>query len=278
MGMILSIYSTYFCEAGIIVESQSSNIIGILIAVLNLVGAIISLIKSVEPQEPNKPRRRINWWAIAAIIFALFSVASISWIVADILITPEIEITEVASPVSPGQYATLEAKATPGALCDIDVIYESGASYTEGLENKKADSDGKVSWTWKVGTSMTPGTWPIKVTASYREEAASDSSQFEVIPPDPTIEITQVTSPVSQGQTATLETKATPGALCDIDVIYASGPGTAKGLEDKIADSDGNVSWTWRVGGNTTPGTWPINVTASLGEESASDSTSFVVR
>lgn len=92
------------------------------------------------------------------------------------------------------------------------------------------------------------------------------------------LEITSVTSPVSPGSSATLTATTTPGALCDITVFYASGPSEAAGLEPKTAGPNGIVSWTWKVGTNTTPGTWPIIVTASLSGKTVTRCTTFVVK
>jgi competence protein ComEC len=93
-----------------------------------------------------------------------------------------------------------------------------------------------------------------------------------------TLEIISVTSPVGPGYNATLVAKATPGAECNIDVYYKSGPSTAAGLYPKTADAEGNVSWTWKVGTRTTPGSWRIVVTASLAGKTVSQTTYFTVQ
>jgi len=67
-------------------------------------------------------------------------------------------------------------------------------------------------------------------------------------------------------------------ARCSIDVEYASGPSTAAGLGDKTASSTGVITWSWKVGGRTTLGTWPIYISCVLGDRSADVSTSFTVR
>jgi micrococcal nuclease len=63
------------------------------------------------------------------------------------------------------------------------------------------------------------------------------------------------------GQATTLIVKTSPNTGCSIQVVYKSGPSHAQGLEAKTSDGAGNVSWTWIVGSNTTPGQWPIYVT-----------------
>ncbi len=74
-----------------------------------------------------------------------------------------LKIISVTSPVKAGSRATLVAETTPGALCSITVYYKSGPSSASGLEAKTAESSGRVSWTWTVGSSTTPGTWRIVV-------------------------------------------------------------------------------------------------------------------
>ncbi len=66
---------------------------------------------------------------------------------------------------------------------------------------------------------------------------------------------------VGRGSNATLQVKTAANTSCSIEVAYKSGPSTAAGLVAKNSDGAGNVSWTWKVGANTTPGAWPITVT-----------------
>jgi micrococcal nuclease len=72
---------------------------------------------------------------------------------------------------------------------------------------------------------------------------------------------------VAHGQNATLKVKTAPNTSCSIEVDYKSGPSSATGLVTKNSDGAGNVSWTWKVGTNTTRGAWPITVTC--GDKSA---------
>jgi len=92
------------------------------------------------------------------------------------------------------------------------------------------------------------------------------------------VTLVRVTSPAAPFTDATLEAKARPGADCTITVLYKSGPSRARGLAPRQADGAGRVSWTWRVGSNTTPGQWPIEVTCRKGGETGTLRTSFEVR
>ena len=79
---------------------------------------------------------------------------------------PTLIIVSVTSPVSRGAIATLAAQAPPGATVSITVYYKSGPSRAAGLSAKVADANGKVSWSWVVGTNTTPGSWRIVIETS----------------------------------------------------------------------------------------------------------------
>lgn len=85
---------------------------------------------------------------------------------------------------------------------------------------------------------------------------------------------TSVRSPVARGQQAGVTVSTVPSRVCAITVTYKSGPSTAQGLAPATADGNGRASWSWQVGTNTTPGSWPIDVTCG----NASARAFFVVR
>ncbi len=92
------------------------------------------------------------------------------------------------------------------------------------------------------------------------------------------VKLVSLTSPTHPGANATIIVKTAPAAACSIAVFYKSGTSRAQGLVPKTADAQGNASWTWRVGTRTTPGTWPILVTCSLGGRQGKLKTSFDVQ
>lgn len=122
---------------------------------------------------------------------------------------------------------------------------------------------------------LTSPTSPSDVAASPSPSAAATpsptSSPTPPAPsPTPTVAQTVVkflNAPltVHQGSNATLQVKTSPNTSCSIEVDYKSGASTAAGLVTKNSDGSGNVSWTWKVGANTTPGSWPITVTCGNG-------------
>ena len=106
----------------------------------------------------------------------------------------------------------------------------------------------------------------VQPTATTAPQAALD------------IEVVSLTSPIAHGANATLVIRTAPGASCMITIYYKSGPSKAQGLGRKTADASGQCSWSWKVGTNTTPGTWSISVTVVLNSQSASLSIPFVVQ
>jgi competence protein ComEC len=102
---------------------------------------------------------------------------------AGVIVAPGIlslEIVSVTNPVDAGSFATLQARTLPGADCDIAVYYKSGASVAQGLNPKNAGSDGMVSWTWKVGSRTSSGSWRIVVMASLNGQSITQETHFTV--------------------------------------------------------------------------------------------------
>lgn len=65
------------------------------------------------------------------------------------------------------------------------------------------------------------------------------------------------------GDDAMVEIHTKPGATATIQVDYLSGPSRAKGLYPQHADASGDITWTWKVGTRTTPGKWPVWISAA---------------
>jgi len=141
---------------------------------------------------------------------------------------------------------------------------------------------GAVHFTWKSDpysrddevdyAPYSPGEiWVYIWTQQSSATAASTKPSTAPVAPSPaasptsaqTVGVAFVNAPltVAHGQNATLQVKTAPNTSCSIEVDYKSGPSTAAGLVPKTSDGAGNVSWTWKVGANTTLGAWPITVT-----------------
>ncbi len=116
----------------------------------------------------------------------------------------------------------------------------------------------------------TPPVVPTPTVAPGRPSASPHSGLF--------LEIVSFTETVSRGDRASLSARTVPGASCQITVSYKSGPSSARGLSPGTADETGKVSWSWTVGSNTTPGSWPIVVVAASGGKTVSETRYFTVR
>jgi hypothetical protein len=94
------------------------------------------------------------------------------------------------------------------------------------------------------------------------------------------VRFTTVPSPASIGATATIGARTSAGAGCAIRVTLPSGRVStvaALGVRE-VADGSGNVSWTWRIGSTTKPGTAGAVVSCSLASTAGSATTTFSMR
>lgn len=64
-----------------------------------------------------------------------------------------IEIIEYTDVIGRGEYASIEIKGRPNTDYTCEVRYKTQMSTAKGLGEKTSDSEGYVSWSWKVGTN-----------------------------------------------------------------------------------------------------------------------------
>lgn len=77
--------------------------------------------------------------------------------------TSSIKLIYLTDSVSAGGTARISIQGEPYSDYFITVVYNSGASEAKGLDAKTSDEEGKVSWSWKVGTKTEPGIYPIYI-------------------------------------------------------------------------------------------------------------------
>lgn len=94
-------------------------------------------------------------------------------------------------------------------------------------------------------------TEPAPETEPPAEPAAPEVAETE---PETVLKLVSVTSPVNRNENATLTIIGKPNTEYKISVYYSTSASTASGLEKKTSDANGNVSWTWKVGGKTNAG------------------------
>ena len=129
------------------------------------------------------------------------------------------------------------------------------------------NQNGYTTTTSKSNASVTTALSPTEMitqafTLTQTPTLAFTSTWTPTVPAPGQFEIYPV-SPVSRNQNATLTAKTSPNVPCSITVHTKSGTSSAQGLNPKSADANGMVSWTWRIGPNTTLGTWRIDVTCN---------------
>lgn len=75
-----------------------------------------------------------------------------------------VSITKHPGTVRRGATASVAAKTSAKIGCTIAVQYKSGPSKAASLKPKTSDASGNVSWSWKVDSKTTPGSWPVIIT------------------------------------------------------------------------------------------------------------------
>jgi len=195
---------------------------------------------------------------------------------------PVVSTTPAAFTVTNLSISPTEAKVEETVTISFDVNNSGGSSGTHITALKINGTElATKSLTLSAGESqMVSFTVAKESTGIYTVEVDGLEGTFTVIEKvvqELFLEIVSVTTPIGKGYTATLRAKTVPEAYCTITVYYKSGPSGASGLYGKTADGDGNVSWSWKVGTRTTPGSWRIVVTSSLDGETVSQTTYFRV-
>lgn len=146
---------------------------------------------------------------------------------------------------------TIPATCTEGGYRQY--ICSCGESYRES----ESDPLGHTWGQWQVIVE------PTTTTEGVKERECQVCGQRETGAVEPlTVEngivILSFPETIQPGEKATVTIQGRPGVEYTITVYYKSGPATAAGLEPAMADGEGYVSWTWRVSGRTSPGTYEI--------------------
>jgi cardiolipin synthase len=92
-----------------------------------------------------------------------------------------VEVTTTPTAVRRGQELTIAAATKPGATCSVQVTYPDGyVSRARALsERETADPDGRVSWSWRVGSSAT-GRSRVRVSCVLGTVSGSGRATFVI--------------------------------------------------------------------------------------------------
>ena len=129
-----------------------------------------------------------------------------------------------------------------------------------------------------------PTETPTPVPTPLPTATRSPTPTPTVPPPNPSpalfLDVVGLTSPITRGSRATLEARTLSGARCSLRVTLPSGAvsGSSGTGAQPVAGGDGVVSWTWRVGGGTTPGVGKVRVECRLGGDRVEATRDLVIR
>lgn len=111
---------------------------------------------------------------------------------------------------------------------------------------------------------------PTDPAAAPTEEPAAPTSEPTTPPAaDSGVTFNSVTG-AAPGDDASATVQTTPGTECDLEYTTPSGtPSNARGLGTETADDAGVVTWSWKIGINTDPGTGTVFVTCGAAQARA---------
>jgi micrococcal nuclease len=103
------------------------------------------------PQSERKTMRLRGLLVLAVTVVALAVPAAAS---------AKVRLVYVTTPINHGAHATLAVAVSSPQTCSITVLYKSGPSHARGLSPRRP-INGKVAWSWMVGTSTEPTVWCV---------------------------------------------------------------------------------------------------------------------
>lgn len=144
----------------------------------------------------------------------------------------------------------------------------------------KADSATATANTAKTdaAAAKTDATNARNSVSQVQSTVAAVQSRLEnYINPPLTLDLVSLTTPLEPGKTAKLVMKTWAGAVCSINLKYPADLELPRGLGEKKAGRNGEVSWSFRVDKAVAPGAYGIEVIATLDGKTAKATTNLVI-
>ncbi len=139
-----------------------------------------------------------------------------------------------------------------------EAVSSTNSSVTGEVDVSDSDSENS-----EIPQNRSTAQTPASDTA-VENDSASSSTAVEETPEVSRPEITGESSYIfRRNEDATISITGTPNTEYYITVHYKSGESTAEGLHPKTTDENGNVSWTWHIGGRTSHGTYKAYVSGA---------------
>lgn len=190
---------------------------------------------------------------------------------------------------TPGTPATVSANgtATPTSTGLIPLPREQANATAFALSTGQASTMAVASARLTaipgiVREEPTPTLIPAFATAVAGTTAAqtatpAPAATAPVTSSSPSLTFQNPPASLMRGGNATITANAPANAYCIISVTYANGPTRVEGLQDKTADANGRVSWTWHVGSSAATGAAPIEVACTAnGQRLTATATTYV--
>lgn len=156
------------------------------------------------------------------------------------------ETTVIASIDNTTTSENIQTSTTEKIIISSEVITTKSTTTTSTVE-QISTTDLTTNTTENI-TTTSPTTTTISTTQS--------------IAPSSEIKVNSFSNIVTRNQVVTLTIQGEPNTKYRINVFYSTKASEAEGLEDKISDQYGNISWTWKIGGRTKPGDYKILIQA----------------
>lgn len=92
-------------------------------------------------------------------------------------------VSQVSTPLKPGENASLTLSTLPDARCTIVVEYgDTVKAVDSGLTPKVSDEYGQIVWSWTVEASAPTGKWPVKINCTRAKQSSYVKSEIEIKP------------------------------------------------------------------------------------------------
>lgn len=153
----------------------------------------------------------------------------------------------------------------PMYACGGDEKMSLPGSETASSSSKPITTNHPAGTERPTEPSTTPTTEPTtpqstKPTAPSETEPTTPHTTEATEPRHDVLTIISWPESISRNETGTVKVQGKPNTEYTISVYYKSGESQAEGLEAKTSDNDGYVSWSWKIGGRTSAGTFKIVV------------------
>lgn len=168
------------------------------------------------------------------------------------------EIHSSSEELSSSIQTSEETEESCSAATSSEELEESCSAETPE-ETESETEDTQPPQTTDESAATVPAPQP-PATAAPTQAPTAAPTQAPTQPAAATLTILSYPEIVHRNEMATVKIQGAPNTSYSITVYYKSGPSEAAGLETKISDANGYVSWTWKVGGRTSAGTFQIVV------------------